>query len=48
MREGLGRTLTLVTIRESEGVSGPAARVAPGTKVYADEAVCWDELDALV
>ena len=46
-RERLGRTLTFVTKREAEGVNLARHVIAPGTKVYADEASHWDELHAI-
>ncbi|WP_375457618.1 IS1595 family transposase [uncultured Enterovirga sp.] len=47
LRERMGRTLTFVTKREAEGVDLARRFVAPGTKVYADEAAHWDELHAI-
>ncbi len=46
MRERLGRTLTFAAKREAEGVKLAETHVAKGTKVYADEAPHWDELEA--
>lgn len=47
LRERAGRTLTFVCKREAEGVALAKANVAPGSKVYADEASHWDELHTL-
>ncbi len=46
MRKRKGRTLTFVTKREAEGVALAKERIAKGTKVYADEASHWDDLEA--
>ncbi len=45
MRERKGRTRAFVADREAEGVKLAEEHVAPGTKVYADEAPHWDDLD---
>ena len=47
MRERQGRTLTFVGKNEAEGVDLAKANIAPGTKVYADEALHWDRLHAI-
>ncbi len=47
VRERAGRTLTFVRRSEAEGVAVIKAKVAPGTKVYADEAGHWDELEMI-
>ena len=47
MRERQGRTLTFVGKSEAEGVDLAKAHVAPGSKVYADEALHWDRLHAI-
>ena len=41
MRERNGKSLPFVFEREDEAVSTIAARVMPGSTVYADEASCW-------
>ena len=46
MRQRKGRTLTFVAKREAEGVALAKAYVAAGSKVYADEAGHWDDLNA--
>ena len=46
MRERGGRTLTFVAKKEAEGVKLARENIAPGTKVYADEATHWDDLEA--
>ncbi|WP_018044073.1 IS1595 family transposase [Methylobacterium sp. 88A] len=46
MRQRKGRTLTFVAKREAEGVALAEQHVAHGSKVYADEATHWDELEA--
>lgn len=46
MRERGGRTITHVAKREAEGVALAEARIAKGTKVYADEATHWGDLEA--
>jgi transposase-like protein len=43
-RETLGRTLTFVVAKESEGVPLIRRHVASGTVIHADEAVGWDRL----
>lgn len=47
MRERGGRTMTFVGKREAEGVELARTIIARGSKVYADEATHWDELDAI-
>lgn len=47
MRERKGRTLPMVFKSEAESVRTIAERVAPGAKVYADEASVWDQLHAI-
>ena len=47
MRERGGRTLTFVGKREAEGVALARQHVERGSKVYADEATHWDDLDAI-
>ncbi len=44
LRERGGRTLTFVVKREAEGVALAKAHVDAGSKVYADDALHWDEL----
>ena len=46
MRERNGKSLPFVFEREDEAVPTIAARVMPGSTVYADEASCWDGLHA--
>ncbi|TXM70944.1 IS1595 family transposase [Methylobacterium sp. WL69] len=46
MRQRNGRTLTFVAKREAEGVALAEQHVAHGSKVYADEATHWDDLEA--
>jgi transposase-like protein len=46
IRERKGKTLTFVTKTESAAVALIPARVAPGTKIHADEASHWDALHA--
>lgn len=46
MRQRKSRTLTFVAKREAEGVKLAKQYVAHGSKVYADEATHWDELEA--
>jgi hypothetical protein len=46
MREREGRTLTFVAKREAEGVKLAEQHIARGSKVYADEAAHWDDLEA--
>jgi transposase-like protein len=45
-REYLGRTLTFVVAKESEGVPLIRQHVASGTVIHADEAAGWDRLHA--
>lgn len=45
VREREGRTLTFVRKSEAEGVEIARSVVAKGSKVYADEAAHWDELE---
>ncbi|MCJ2128036.1 IS1595 family transposase [Methylobacterium sp. E-045] len=45
MRQRKGRTLTFVAKREAEGVALAQQHVAKGSKVYADEAGHWDDLN---
>lgn len=47
MRERRGRTLPMVFKSEAESVRTIAQRVAPGAKIYADEATVWDQLHAI-
>lgn len=47
MRERKGRTLPMVFKGEAESVRAIAERVAPGAKIYADEATVWDQLHAI-
>lgn len=47
MRERRGKTLPMVFKSEAESVRTIAERVAPGAKVYADEASVWDQLHAI-
>ncbi len=44
MRQRAGRTLTFVERKEAAGVALAAQYVAPGSKVFADEASHWDAL----
>lgn len=46
LRQRGGRTLPFVTRTEAEGVAIAKAIVAPGAKLYADEAAHWDALEA--
>ncbi len=46
MRERRGKTLPMVFKSEAESVRTIAERVAPGAKIYADEATVWDQLHA--
>ena len=46
MRERKGKALPFVFRSEDESLPTIAARVQPGTTVYADEASCWDALHA--
>jgi transposase-like protein len=46
IRERAGKTLTFVTKTEAAAVALIPARLAPGTKVHADEATHWDALHA--
>ena len=46
MRERSGRTLPFVFEREDESLPTIHQRIEPGTTVYADEAMCWDQLHA--
>ncbi|BAQ49590.1 IS1595 family transposase [Methylobacterium aquaticum] len=46
MRQRAGRTLTFVERKEAAGVALAAQYVAPGSKVFADEASHWDALHA--
>lgn len=45
LRERAGRTLTFVRPSEADGAAIARAKIAKGTKVYADEAVHWDVLE---
>ena len=42
-----GRTLPFVFKNEAQSVRTIAERVAPGAKIYADEATVWDQLHAI-
>lgn len=46
LRERNGQTITRVAKREAEGVALAEARITPRSKVFADEATHWDELEA--
>lgn len=46
LREREGRALPFVFEHEHESIGTIRDRVKPGTKVYADEASCWDALHA--
>jgi transposase-like protein len=46
MRERRGRTLPVVVKHESDAIEFVADRIAPGSKVYADEGTAWDALHA--
>jgi transposase-like protein len=46
MRERDGQTLPFVAKSEAAGVPTIAAKVTEGSTIYADEASCWDALEA--